>query len=626
MSTVYEAFKQVAARRGAAAFLYVESVTATIYGIEAGPRTWREVAAEVERLRKAYAAAGYSHGHRVGLLLENRPAFFTHWLALNALGISVVPINAELRTTEWTYLISHSGITLAVVQPGSEGGLRAAAVEANVQLETIRPEVSGQIPSPRAMPRTPPRPIGRDTECALLYTSGTTGRPKGCRLANGYFLRAGEWYLGLGDLATVLPDADRFITPLPLSHMNALAFSSMAAILSGGTIVQLDRFHPKTWWQSVRESGATVAHYLGVMPAMLLAAPPGKGDRVHELRFGFGAGVDPRHHEPFETRFGLPLLEAWAMTETGAAACIMANREPRHVGTRCFGRAEPFVETRIVDEKGVDVGVDMPGELLVRAAGDDPRADFFIGYLKDEAATEEAWAGGWFHTGDVVRKSAEGDFHFVDRRKNVIRRSGENISAVEVESVLNEHPAVAASGVAPTPDPTRGDEVLACIVLRKAANLPTPEKIAASVVRHALARLAYFKAPGYVAFVDALPLTASQKVQRAELRELAKRLPGTPDCFDMRMLKRRQKRLDAAASGQGALTGQATLSGGATPSSSGTLTDSGMLLDPAAPNAAPGGIDRGALDGIADLAPPRKRPAAASPAPDAPRRADDDGD
>ena len=595
-------------------------MTAAAYGIEPGARSWREVAGEVERLRAAYAQAGYGHGHRVGLLLENRPGFFTHWLALNALGISIVPIHAEMRAAEWTYLIGHSEMALAVVQPGRESDLRSAASEAGVQIETIRPEVLGRIPAARSPARLASQPIGRASECALLYTSGTTGKPKGCRLANGYFLRAGEWYLGLGDLASVRPDEERFITPLPLSHMNALAFSSMAAILSGGVLVQLDRFHPRTWWQSVRESKATVAHYLGVMPAMLLAATPGPQDHEHGLRFGFGAGVDPRHHADFETRFAFPLLEAWAMTETGPAACIMANREPRHVGTRCFGRAESFVETRIVDERGEDVVGDVAGELLVRASGSDPRKDFFLGYLKDEEATEAAWAGGWFHTGDVVRCSAEGDFHFVDRRKNVIRRSGENISAVEVESILDTHPAVAASAVAATPDPTRGDEVLACIVLRQAAHLPPPEKIAASIVRHALARLSYFKAPGYVAFVDALPLTTSQKVQRGDLRELAKRLPGTPQCFDMRMLKRRQKQLDAAATGQGALTAAGRLTGAGALTGAGRLggptglTDSGLLADLEGLSAKGARPDAGALDGIV-LGPPPARPRAAKPAP-----------
>jgi acyl-CoA synthetase (AMP-forming)/AMP-acid ligase II len=541
MTTVHAAFSKVASRRGDADFLAVDSVTAQTYGIPVGTRSWREVAGEVDRLLGAYAAAGYGHGHRVGLLLENRPAFFTHWLALNALGISIVPIHADLRPLELTYLIGHSEMSLAVTLPAREGGLRAAALEAGATFDTIRPEVSGRIPAARSPARLGREPIGRSSECALLYTSGTTGRPKGCRLANGYFLRAGEWYLGLHELAEVVPDIDRFITPLPLSHMNALAFSSMAAILSGGCIVQLDRFHPNTWWQSVRDSRATVVHYLGVMPALLLTQPANELDRQHKVRFGFGAGVDARHHAPFEERFGFPLLEAWAMTETGAGACIMAHREPRHVGTNCFGRIPPNVEARIVSEKGADCGIDVPGELLVRATGVDPRRDFFIGYLKDEPATEAAWADGWFHTGDVVRRSAEGDFHFIDRRKNVIRRSGENISAIEVESVLNEHPAVAACGVAATPDTVRGDEVLACIVLRKAPNTPPPERLATSIVRHALERLAYFKAPGYVAFVEALPLTVSQKIQRSELRELARNLPGAPNCIDTRAMKRRRK-------------------------------------------------------------------------------------
>ena len=489
-----------------------------------------------------YAQAGYGPGHRVGVLLENRPAFFTHWLALNALGVSIVPIHSDLRAAELTYLVGHSEMALAVVLPNREGMLRAAAAEANVHLETIRPEVAGRIPAARTAPPHAGQPLGRNSECALLYTSGTTGRPKGCRLSNGYFLRAGEWYLGLGGLAEVRHDEERIITPLPLSHMNALAFSSMAAILSGGAIIQLDRFHPTTWWQSVRESGATIAHYLGVMPAMLLELPASDLDRQHRVRFGFGAGVDARHHAAFEQRFGFPLLEAWAMTETGAAACIMANREPRLVGSNCFGRPEPFVDTRVIDERGAEVGVDAPGELLVRAAGPDPRKDFFLGYLKDDAATEEAWQGGWFHTGDVVMRGPRGDFHFVDRKKNVIRRSGENISAVEVESVLNEHPAVASAAVAATPDPVRGDEVLACIVLRKVPGLPPQDRIAISIVKHALVRLAYYKAPGYIAFVDALPLTASQKIQRGELRELARSMPGKPNCWDLRELKRRRKK------------------------------------------------------------------------------------
>jgi len=552
VNTVHDLFATTAARTPAADFLFVEAVTAASYGIAPGPIAWGGAAAEVERLRAAYAAAGYGHGHRVGLLLENRPAFLYHWFALNALGASVVPINAELRAAELQYLIGHSEIVLAVALPERIDELHAAARAANRSVRAIDAAAGAGLPEALAPAPRRDRPIGADTECALLYTSGTTGRPKGCILSNAYFRRAGEWYANLDGVAGVRRDAERIATPLPLNHVNAMAFSTMVVLAAGGSLVQLDRFHPKTWWDSVRASRASIVHYLGVMPAMLLGASESPADRAHAVRWGFGAGVDRRHHEAFERRFGFPLVEAWAMTETGAAACIMANREPRHVGTNCFGRAEDFVELRLVDDEGRDVPDGTPGELLVRSAGDDPRRHFFCGYLKDEAATEAAWAGGWFHTGDVVRRDPDdGSLHFVDRRKNVIRRSGENISALEVESVLNQHPAVKASAVAATPDALRGDEVLACVVTHEAVAPGERAALAADIVKHALTRLAYYKAPGHVAFVEALPLTASQNIQRACLRELARALPGETHCIDTRGMKRRPSPQPSPAGGRG---------------------------------------------------------------------------
>ncbi|MGE5116471.1 MAG: AMP-binding protein, partial [Betaproteobacteria bacterium] len=502
---------------------------------------WGDAAREVERLRAAYAAAGWGHGHRVGLLLQNRPAFLFHWFALNALGASVVPINAEMRAAELEYLVGHSEIALAVALPARADDLCRAAQAVGRRLETLAIPAGAAVPSAPVPPLRADRPIGADTECALLYTSGTTGRPKGCMLSNDYFLRAGRWYAGLDGVATVRRDAERILTPLPLNHVNAMAFSTMAVLTAGGCLVQLDRFHPASWWATVRETRATIVHYLGVMPALLLGAAESPADRDHAVRWGFGAGVDRRLHEPFERRFGFPLVEAWAMTETGAAACIMANHEPRQVGSHCFGKPESLVEVRLVDEAGRDVTApDAPGELLVRAAGIDPRRGFFTGYLKDDAATAAAWAGGWFHTGDVVSRDATGALHFIDRRKNVIRRSGENIAALEVESVLAEHPAVRAVAVAAAPDALRGDEVLACVVTREPAAEAERAALAARLVEHALARLAYYKAPGWVAFVDELPLTASQKIQRGELRELARTLPGQACCIDTRALKKRQ--------------------------------------------------------------------------------------
>jgi acyl-CoA synthetase (AMP-forming)/AMP-acid ligase II len=525
--------------------------TAEIYGIAAGSMSYAALSERVYYLYDAYYSAGYLHGDRVGLLLENRPVFLEHWLALNTLGVSVVPISAEMRVAELSYLIAHSEIVLAVALPSHHSLLHEAALREGLDLNVIamgeaipaRPVRSSQAERDAASATRLP---GLNTECALLYTSGTTGRPKGCVLSNEYFLFAGGWYLDLGGLCTINEGSERLITPLPLNHMNAMACSTMAMLLSGGCVVLVDRFHPKTWWKSVRESRATVLHYLGVMPSMLMLDDPCPEDRLHQVRFGFGAGVDKRLHQPFEERFGFPLIEGWAMTETGVAACIIAHQEPRFIGSSCFGKPSEHVEVRIVNDEESDVAQGEHGQLLVRRVGANPSLGFFDHYLKDPDATAEAWAGGWFHTGDVVQADELGYLHFIDRKKNVIRRSGENISAVEVETVLRRHPAVKDVAVAATPDQVRGDEVLACVVLKDEFKFDPQESLeplqvlARALAQHCLNELAYFKAPGWVAFVPSLPLTLTQKVQRGELKALAMSLPGQANCFDTTSLKKRE--------------------------------------------------------------------------------------
>jgi acyl-CoA synthetase (AMP-forming)/AMP-acid ligase II len=486
VTTVFSAFERSARAHGAKPFLH-----ALPQGIE---YSYQEALEKILDIARRYRAASYGPGHRVALRLPNCPEFLLHFLALNSIGASVVPVNPDYRAAELDYILAHS---------------EAAAVITRDTLE--RPP--------------PPGAHVHAAECALLYTSGTTGKPKGCLLGNFYFLNAGRRYLEEGGLCALREGEERLITPLPLFHMNALAVSTTAMILAAGCVVQLERFHPKTWWRDVAASRATIVHYLGIMPAILLSQPPSAPDCAHRVRFGFGANANPNDHAAFEARFGFPLVEAWAMTETGGGAMIAASREPRHVGTRCFGRPPADLEIQINEHTA---------ELLVRQKGSDPRRGFFSGYLKDAAATEEAWYGGWFHTGDAVRRGADGQLHFVDRRKNIIRRAGENIAALEVEAALADHPAVAQVAVIAAPDPVRDEEVLSCVVLNPEAR-PSLET-AVSIQDHCLARLAYFKAPGYVAFIDALPTTSTNKVQKAKLTEFA----FDPALrFDLRGRKRR---------------------------------------------------------------------------------------
>jgi len=533
-ATVHERFLETAHRRGAAPFLHVLEETAAAYGIGAGDISYRQMQQAVDGWIGRLRSAGCGPGHRVGLLLQNRPVFLEIWLALNALGASAVPINPDLRLAELEYLIAHSEMVMALVLPDRLAEVRQAAQNTGRNIPVLVPEDSLAALEPARGPALAP---DSHTEAALLYTSGTTGRPKGCILSNEYFLQSGDWYAALGGHVALRPDCERMLTPLPLFHMNALAASTMAMITTGGCLILLDRFHPRTWWQSVRASRATAVHYLGVMPAMLISAPPDPADRDHQVRFGFGAGVEKTLHADFETRYGFPLIEAWACTETGNGGVICANEEPRKIGTACIGRPAAEVAIRIVDDSGNPVEDGAPGELLIRRAGDNPRYGFFSGYLKDPEATAALWEGGWLRTGDLVRQDPDGALHFVDRKKNLIRRSGENIAAVEVEEILNRHPAIRLSAVAAAPDKIRGDEVAAFVVLEAGDGTQAQ---AEAIVDWALEQMAYYKVPGWVAFVERLPLTATQKVLRGELRGMVSALFDKGAFFDTRHKKKRR--------------------------------------------------------------------------------------
>lgn len=537
VSTVYEAFAEAADRNADRPFLHIPAVACRAYSPVSIDLTYRGMVEKVSRLAVKYRDAGYGHGHRIALMLENRPQFFEHFLALNSLGASIVPMSAELRTEEVRYLLDHSDAALVVALADHCTRVRQAIAALGTRPAVV-PDDAEELPPPL---REIPRDLRLSSEeAALLYTSGTTGKPKGCVLANAYFLECGRWYVNLGGLCTLTAGCERLITPLPLNHSNALAWSFLGMALSGGCLVQLDRFHPQRWWDTVRSSRATVIHYLGVMPAILLKSPPsGDEDFSRQIKFGLGAGVDPRHQAAFEQRFGFPLAEGWAMTEGGSGAITMINKAPRHVGTRCIGRPEPWLDYRLVDESDQDVPGGEPGQLLVRRRGGEPRRFFFSGYYKDPRATAEAWAGDWFHTGDVVRADADGYLYFVDRRKNIVRRSGENIAAVEVEGVLQRHAAVKGCAITPVPDEVRGEEVFAFVILDPAA-VASPA-LARELFDFAGSLLAYFKLPGYIAFVEALPLTGSQKIQRGEIRRLAEQYLTEVKAFDMTPLKKRSR-------------------------------------------------------------------------------------
>lgn len=488
----------------------------------------------VERLVAWYRAAGYGLSHRVALFVENRPEHFLHKLALNAIGACSVPVNPDYRTSELVYLLTQSRVDLVVVARSRVPDL-AAALETMPQRPrvVVLEEFGSGIPGPARAAE--PGLVGPDTAASILYTSGTTGRPKGCVLSHQYELASGAWYATRGFLSEFRDGGDRLYNPLPLYHVNAGVYSFFCMMLTGSCQVQTDRFRPERWWPEIEQTGATVVHYLGVIAPLLLGRPCGGEDRRHRVRFGVGAGVEPTLHQKFEERFGFPLIEVWGMTEFVGG--LYDNVPPRRVGTRCFGkiRGEGF-ELRVVDEAEADLPDGTPGQMLVRHSAATPRKRFFSGYFDDPEATNAAWRGDWFHTGDVVFREPDGMMHFVDRLKNIIRRSGENIAAAEIEAVLQLHPLVKQVSVLAVKDEVREEEVLACVVLAQPQNDPGAARVLFDFCNE---RLAYYKAPGWIWFTDKLPTTGTQKIQKHEI------FPGGTDprqlegMIDLRSLKRR---------------------------------------------------------------------------------------
>jgi crotonobetaine/carnitine-CoA ligase len=533
MFTIFSAFMAHAWGMPRKPFLCVPAAAGRPYHPDGLEWSYMEVAERVLDLQARYRAAGFGHGHRVALSLENRPEFVVHWFALNGLGASVVPINPDYRRAELSYLLEHAEPDLVVALAERVPDLidAGADVPGSPPVRPVDGMDSG-LPAPRraAKPDAP----GALTEATLVYTSGTTGRPKGCVQTNHYMLAAAQWYASRGGTMAVVYGAERLYTPMPLFHMAALGLNTLGMMVTANCLILTDRFHPRRWWPEIVQTRATIVHYLGVIPAMLLEQPPVPDEKRHGVKFGLGGGVSAELHARFETRFGFHLNEGWAMTESGRG--IYNNYDPRK-SPRVFGRAEEGFEARVVDDHDRDVPPNTPGELVVRFDGPDARWGFTAGYLKNETATEDAWRGGWFHTGDTVCRNERGEFRFLDRKKNIIRRSGENIAAAEVEMVLAAHPAIARCAVIAVPDEIRQEEVMACVVL--ADNYRAAAETAQDIFEWCNRQLAYYKAPGWILFVDSLPMTSTHKIQKTRIFPPDEDPRTRPGIFDLRAGKKR---------------------------------------------------------------------------------------
>ena len=506
--TIFKSFEDICRKTPSAPFLISPSRN------QKGMTTfsYQETFEKANKISTIFLDNGYGNNLRVATLLGSTPAHYIVKLALNKIGVSVVPINPDYSPDETAYLLADSGSVLAICTEHYMKQLKTAIAYKDLSVPIVTYDEIETIQTLKPLSEFGAQVNGK-TEASLLYTSGTTGRPKGCILSHEYELMCGEVYANIGAPISLSFGKDKILNPLPSYHINAGIVTFFAAMLTGNSLIQPERFSISSWWEDINETEATIFHYLGVIIAVLLSDQSATKASLGKLRVGFGAGVEPALHQEFETRFGIPLIECWGMTEM--CRVLYNNEEPRQIHTRAMGRPREDLQVKVVDESDQEVEIGMPGEMVVRHSEKTPRAGAFSGYLNKEKETEEAWKNGWFHTGDTVTMDETGMLYFVDRAKNIIRRAGENIAAAEVENCLFEIEIVSKIACIAVKDDIREEEVMACVVLEDGKK--ESKEVAEILFNHAIEKMAYFKAPGYILFMDDLPVTGTQKVVKHKI-------------------------------------------------------------------------------------------------------------
>lgn len=471
--------------------------------------SFAQLHARSNQLAHALVALGVGPGDRVAVLAANRPVFPLAWLAIAKAGACMVPVNPAYRDADAQHLLRHADVRLAIADTEradlvrrlrpSLPGLQALVVDApGSALQANEHDLHSVM---QARPPTPPDlEVAPEAMVNVQFTSGTTGLPKGCMLSHRYWTQLGRL---IADHLVGLGPQDVMLTAQPFSYIDP-QWNVAAMLASGATLVVLERFSPSRFWPQVVAHRATFFYCLGAMPTLLLAQPASTAERAHRLRVVMCSGIPADRHAELETRFGVPWREVYGTTETGADVMVFEDRADALRGSGSIGVALPHRELRIGDDEARPLPRGVVGELLIRGTA------MMDGYFRNPEATALAFAQGWYHTGDLATMDAQGQVRVVGRKKDMIRRSGENISAAEVEAVIEQHPTVLLAAVVAVPDAIRGEECKAYVVLRE----PHQAMDAGALAAFVESRLARFKVPRYWEQRDDLPRTPSERVAK----------------------------------------------------------------------------------------------------------------
>lgn len=479
-----------------------------VRSLDGQARTAKELWRNVRSVAGGLADLGVRPGDRVATLLDNSVELIELFFGVIYAGAVFVPMNTAwrgpslrsiledsepsavvvpaARAAEVAELVERSCVLMLSGDPGTE---RGDAVLADVMRKALGVDVPWYDPAPRDL-------------AMLLYTSGTTGASKGNMLTH----RSCLWMAATASSTLSYTEEDVVHSCLPLFHANALLCGLLGALLSGATFVLSPRFTASRYWEEVASCGATQTALLGSMIPLLLAQPERPAEHEHQIRVAYCAPL-PERVSVFERRFGLKCAATYGLTD----ANILTVREPDDSDVQSCGVASPDWELQVVDDDGRELPRGQAGELRAR-----PRQPFIasLGYWRRPAATVELWRDLWVNTGDILYQDEQGRFHFVDRKKDAIRKGGENISSAEVEEVIGSHPAIGEAAVFAVPSDLAEDEVMAVLVVKDGADVSYDE-----VFQYCARELPYFAVPRYLELAEELPRTENHRVRKAELRK-----------------------------------------------------------------------------------------------------------
>jgi crotonobetaine/carnitine-CoA ligase len=478
-------------------------------------RTWSrsQFRDEAAALARSLVARGIRPGDRIGVIARNHAGHVLLLFALARIGAIMVPTNPDFGVAEAKYIFGKAEVRAIAASPECLATARAAAAELPTQPWYIAfdgaeatavalSELIAHAPDTALGPNPP-----ADTSCLIIFTSGSTGFPKGALHSQRNFVTAGE-----ANVARLcLQPEDRLLTVLPMFHVNALFYSLAGTLAAGACCALVERFSASSFWDTAVETGATTVNIIEAIGRILVARPLSEFRPEHRIESVYGARADVRQH--FREVFHVPLLlSGFGMTEIPGVCCepIGGKDLPGAMGP--VGRhpdpERPWAQCRVVDDDGRDVPDGTVGEFWVQ------HPIVMQGYFRDQDQTRASFQDGWFKTGDLVRRDADGCFWFVTRKKDIIRRRGENIAGAELDRVINAHPDVLEAAVVPVPSELGEDEILACVVPQAGAKL-TPQDVA----EWCRARLAPMKVPRYVLLIDDLPRTPTHKVNKQILKD-----------------------------------------------------------------------------------------------------------